>query len=125
MDSGRQECSRVPQNDLNDDGLITADELRHFFNKPLELTLKDNRVDYNGTVEKSAVEHRGKRSFKVLTMKVIAGKTYQIDMVSPAFQSFLFLEDSEGNPLHENSSPDAAASRVSFSARIKPKPAGS
>jgi hypothetical protein len=42
-----------------------------------------------------------------------AGKTYQIDHISAAYQAFLYLEDSEGNLLVENSS-----SRIGEDSRV-------
>ena len=114
---GRREPGEFRRYDLNDDGLITADELLHLLNRPVDLKFRDNRVNYHGIAAKSTEEYRGKKSFKILSMKVTEGKTYQIDLISPAFQAFLFLEDADGNLLQQNSSPNIGGnSRIVFRA---------
>jgi Ca2+-binding EF-hand superfamily protein len=103
--------------DLNDDGIITAAEVLRYLKKSDELKLSNGHTTYNGTVEEAAEPHRGKRSFKILTIKLEAGMTYQFDQTSQAFQSFLILEDADGELVAENSSPNAGGnSRLVFHA---------
>jgi Ca2+-binding EF-hand superfamily protein len=103
--------------DLNDDGIITADEVLRSLKGADELKLKNGQVTYDGTVAEADEPHRGKRSYKVLTIKLEEGKTYQIDLASRAFQAILYLEDADGEPLEENSSPTIGGnSRIVFHA---------
>ncbi len=103
--------------DLNGDGIITTDELLHYLRRPVELRLDKGRATYNGTVEEAEETYRDKKSFKILTIKLEQGKTYQIDLHSGAFQAFLFLEDADGNLLEENGSPGGGGNaRIDFRA---------
>ena len=91
--------------DLNGDGLITAAEVLSYMNKLVDLTLAKNQVNYNGTIEEAAEErYQGKKSFKIITIKLEKGKTYQIDHTSQAFFAYLYLEDSDGRVLDQNNS---------------------
>jgi len=93
--------------DLNRDGFITAEEVLRVVKQSPGLRLQDGRVTYEDSVEETAEErYRGKRSFKVLTVRLEGGKTYQIDHSSPAFQAFLHLEDPDGAVVMENSAPN-------------------
>jgi Ca2+-binding EF-hand superfamily protein len=92
--------------DLNDDGIITAEEVFRILKKTSEVKLNNGQATYNGVVEEVVDEtYRGKKSFKILTVRLERGKTYQIDHISKAFQAFLYLEDADGNLVNENSSP--------------------
>jgi Ca2+-binding EF-hand superfamily protein len=103
------------QFDLNGDGIVTPDEVHHYLKKNGDLKLTNGHATYNGIVEQADETYRGKISFKVLTVKLEQGNTYEIDHVSQAFQAFLYLEDSEGNLLEENSSPTIGGnSRIVF-----------
>jgi hypothetical protein len=48
---------------------------------------------------KDALYQRRGTAHKLHTVKLEAGKTYQVDMVSVSFDSFLVLEDAKGNEL--------------------------
>jgi Ca2+-binding EF-hand superfamily protein len=115
---GGKKISDFKTYDLNDDGLITAEEVLRFMKKPFVLKLKDGRAKFEGSIEEAAEErYRGKKSFQIFTIKLEQGKTYQIDLTSKVFQAFLHLEDSEGNVLKENSSPSIGGdSRIVFRA---------
>jgi Ca2+-binding EF-hand superfamily protein len=104
--------------DLNDDGLVTAEEVLLALKRSLDLTLVDGRATYKGTIEATPEEpYRGKVSYKSLSLKLEQGKTYQIEHQSAAFQAYVHLEDSEGNQLAEHSSPDVGGMcRLSFTA---------
>jgi Ca2+-binding EF-hand superfamily protein len=114
---GGRPLDQFGQYDLNDDGIITAEEVLRYLKMSVELKFNNGQVTYNGVVEQADVIHRGKRSFKIFTIKLEQGKTYQIDHTSKAFQAFLFLEDADGEPLAENSSPTVGGnSRLVFHA---------
>jgi Ca2+-binding EF-hand superfamily protein len=104
--------------DQNGDGMITEEEVRHRLKKSDELKLNKGQATYTGTIEEAADElYQGKKSFKILTIKLERGKTYQIEHASQAFQAFLYLEDSDGNVLEENSSPTVGGNaRIVFRA---------
>ncbi len=105
--------------DRNDDGFITPEEIVHHMRHPSELTLVDGRAEYAGTIEETTDErYRGKKSFKIFTIRLEPGKTYQIDHTSKVFQAFLHLEDADGIKLKENSSPNIGGnSRIVFRAQ--------
>jgi Ca2+-binding EF-hand superfamily protein len=93
--------------DLNDDGVITADEVLRLTSRRTGLKLQNGRAHYEGTVEEMAEElYQGKKSFKALTVRLVGGTTYQFDLASRAFQAFLYLEDPAGEIVMENSAPN-------------------
>ncbi len=91
--------------DLDDDGLITPRELTRRRVAPAELVLEKGKATHAGAIADGIEVYRGKTAFTVVTVRLEAGKTYQFDLISPVFQAFLFLEDTNRNPLAENSSP--------------------
>jgi Ca2+-binding EF-hand superfamily protein len=104
--------------DLNGDGIVTAEEVIHFLKQTVELKLAKGKATYNGVVEEANEPRRGKRSFKIFTIRLDEGKTYQIDHASEAYQAFLTLEDGDGNPVAENASPTIGGnSRMVFHAK--------
>jgi Ca2+-binding EF-hand superfamily protein len=114
---GGKEISEFRQWDLDNDGLITTDEVLQFLKKAYELKLDDGQAEYDGTLEEAPEPYRGKRSFMIFTVKLKQGKTYRIENSSDVFQAFLFLEDADGNVLLENSSPKVGgAARLQFRA---------
>jgi Ca2+-binding EF-hand superfamily protein len=92
--------------DLNGDGFITPDELLRGLNGQAKAGLKfrNGRAEYSGEITEREELYQGKKAYKVLTVRLEAGRTYQIDMNSRVYQSFLYLEDSSGSVLKENSS---------------------
>lgn len=104
--------------DLNDDGFIEPEEVLRVMRRPIEFKNKKNEVSFESAVEEEPENrHRGKKSFKILAVKLDAGKTYHFVMHSKVFQSFLYLEDSDGNVLTENSaSTIGGISRIEYRA---------
>src|SRR5262249_20208778 len=93
------------ERDLYGDGFITPDEVLPRLKKPTELRLRGGRAEYTGTVAEMPEErYKGKKSFQVLTVALQEGKTYRFDMESKAFQSFIHLEDPDGNVVQEKAS---------------------
>jgi Ca2+-binding EF-hand superfamily protein len=93
--------------DLNDDGFITAEEVLRYLKEPIDLKFTEDLAKFTGVVEEVPDERfRGKKSFKIFTIYLEHGKTYQIDHTSKVFQGFLYLLDADGNKLRENSSPN-------------------
>jgi Ca2+-binding EF-hand superfamily protein len=83
--------------DLNGDGFITAAEVLRAMPNRTELRLVKGQGRYVGAIEESDQQYRSRRQAKILTVRLEAGKTYQIDHKSKAFDAFLYLEDPEGN----------------------------
>jgi len=55
--------------------MITAAEVHRYLTRADELKLTNGHATYNGTAEEAAEPHRGKKSFKILTIKLEAGST--------------------------------------------------
>jgi hypothetical protein len=91
--------------DRNGEGILTVEEVLGYLDEPVALKLTNDQVTYKDIIEEADEVYRGKQSYKVLTVRLEQGKTYQIDHASEAFQAFLYLEDAEGGLLEENSSP--------------------
>jgi Ca2+-binding EF-hand superfamily protein len=99
--------------DRNDDGLITAEEILLYLKRPLEVG-PTGLAQLEGNVDESREErYRNKKSFKVFTLRLEEGKTYQIDLISKSFQAFIHLEDAEGNVIME-----VGASNIGANARM-------
>jgi Ca2+-binding EF-hand superfamily protein len=102
-----KEIDEFRRYDLNGDGIITADEVLRYLKKRSELKLNNGQLTCKGTIEEAVDDlYRGKKSFKIFTIKLEQGQTYEIDLISKAYQAFLYLEDADGNLLAENSSPN-------------------
>jgi Ca2+-binding EF-hand superfamily protein len=116
--SGKKNLNDFGDYDLNGDGFFTAEEMLRVMNRPTELKLQNGQVHYAGVVEEKAEErYKGKKSFKVLNINLEGGRTFQIDHTSREFQAFLHLEDADGRPLMEHSSPTIGGnSRIVFRA---------
>jgi Ca2+-binding EF-hand superfamily protein len=85
--------------DLNDDGFITVEEILPPQEKRLYLKLEKGKASYAGAIEASDEQYRSKRLTKILTVRMEAGKTYQIDHKSRAFDAYLYLEGPDGEVL--------------------------
>jgi Ca2+-binding EF-hand superfamily protein len=84
--------------DLNGDGFITPEEVMRFVKKEPRLRFEKGQINYSGTIEEEPEErYQGKKSFKIFTVKLEGGKTYQIEQSSQAFFSYLYLEDPSGH----------------------------
>jgi Ca2+-binding EF-hand superfamily protein len=103
--------------DVNGDGFLTPDELLRDLKTNPEIKLQNGRGEYHGAIDERPQTYRDKKAYKILTVKLEAGKTYQIDLNSRMFQSFLYLEDPSGGHLMENSSQFiGATSRLTYKA---------
>jgi hypothetical protein len=84
----------------------------------VEITLKDGaaRLDARMTRDDAIDAIRKGCHCKIYTVKLSAGKTYQIDMESEDLDAFLRLEDAAGKRLAENDdvSPDNLNARIVF-----------
>jgi hypothetical protein len=61
------------------------------------LTLVKNKLTHRGTTELTTGEpYQGKASFKVFTIRLAAGKGYQIELLCVAHSAYLFLEGPDG-----------------------------
>ena len=86
--------------DLNCDGFISPGEALQMVKKASQLELKNGKAEYKGTIEEEIeARYQGRKSFKIFTIKMEQGKTYQIEMVSPVFFAFLYLEAPGGRVL--------------------------
>jgi Ca2+-binding EF-hand superfamily protein len=91
--------------DRNGDGFITPEEALRGGKQGSHLELVKGRANFRGAIEQSPTEtYQGKPSFKVYTIRLERGKTYQIEMVSPEYFSYLYLESPNGQILVENDS---------------------
>ena len=64
--------------------------------KPIEVKNDKGKGSYTGNLLKSDPAYKGGKKHKMLLFQMEAGKTYQIDMTSGAFDSYLFLESPDG-----------------------------
>ncbi len=84
---------------------------------PNELKLANGRADYKGEVAEREEPYQDKKAYTALTVRLEAGKSYQIDHTSRVFQAFLYLEGPDGNRLKEHSSPTIGGnSRIAYRA---------
>ncbi len=91
--------------DRDGDGLVTPREL---FTRPETngtLVVGKGPLARSAEVVPADDAHRGKSAYKVLTVRLEAGKTYRFELAIGAFQSFLYLEDADGGPLAEGDAP--------------------
>jgi hypothetical protein len=104
--------------DLDDNGFIEPEEVLRVMRRPIEFKHNKNEVLIDGAVEEETENrYQGKKSFKILTVKLNAGKTYHFTMNSKDFQAFLYLEDSSGKVLTENSASSVGGiSRIEYRA---------
>jgi len=103
--AGGKKLGEFRELDHNDDGFATAEEFLRYEKRKSDLKLEAGQANFQGSIEEPADEqYRGKRSFKILTVKLERGKTYQFDHISKVFQAFVYLEDADGDLLMENSS---------------------
>jgi Ca2+-binding EF-hand superfamily protein len=90
--------------DLNDDGFITPEEVFRYMNNPIEPAPESGLATLKDTIEVAAEIYRGKRAYKILTVKLEADATYQIDNVSQVYYAFTYLEDPDGELLAQHDS---------------------
>ena len=76
-----------------------------FLKKPIALKPDVAQAKFADAIDKAPGEkYRGKRAYKIITVQLERGKTYQIEMVSQVYYAFLYLEDSDGELVAENNS---------------------
>src|SRR5262249_3206249 len=91
--------------DLNGDGLITPDEVLGPVTNGNHLTLVKGQVSHEGNIDAASNEpYQGKRAFKIFTIRLQAGRTYQIEQVSKVYFAYLYLEGPNGKILDSNDS---------------------
>jgi Ca2+-binding EF-hand superfamily protein len=113
---GGKTIDRFRDYDLNDDGFITAEEVLQASKRPIDLKLENGQADYQGTMEEGTdARYQGRKTFKMFAIRLEAGKTYQVDLMSPVYASYLYLEDPEGNLLNKHKTGEKGAiSRVVY-----------
>ncbi|HYV34713.1 MAG TPA: EF-hand domain-containing protein, partial [Gemmataceae bacterium] len=91
--------------DHNGDGLLTAAEVLRTLKTLVNLKFDQDELDYQGAIEDATDErYQGKKTFKILTIKLEVGKTYQIDHMSKVFFAYLYLEDPSGKIVAKHNS---------------------
>jgi hypothetical protein len=70
--------------------------------QPIEVKNDDGKGVYEGMLHKADTIYRGGKKHKMLLFPMEAGKTYQIDMTSKAFDSYLYLESPAGKYITED-----------------------
>ena len=72
---GRRNPADFRKYDLNGDGFITPDEVLQVLEKESRLELRNGQASYRGVISESPKEtYRGKKSFKILPVKLKQGK---------------------------------------------------
>lgn len=74
---------------------LTVAEVAHYDGKPIEIKNENGQGAQAGLLLNTDPMRNGKRH-RVFTFHMEEGKTYQIDMTSKAFDSYLFLESPDG-----------------------------
>jgi hypothetical protein len=70
--------------------------------EPFELANENGKGTYDGRLLNTDPIYRGGKKHKMLLFKMEAGKTYQIEMSSKAFDSYLFLASPAGKHITED-----------------------
>jgi hypothetical protein len=70
--------------------------------KPIEVKNENGKGVFQGKLLKTDPIYKGGKKHKMLLFQMEAGKTYQIDMTSNAFDSYLFLESPSGKYITED-----------------------
>jgi Ca2+-binding EF-hand superfamily protein len=101
---GGRNLQEFRQYDWNDDGYITVEEILRQNRKRTELVIRGGRAEYQGFIEEHPEEERykEKKSYKVLTVWLERGRTYQFEHTSKELQACIHLEDPEGNVVVEH-----------------------
>src|SRR5262245_49426309 len=99
--AGGKKLAEFREYDLNDDGFITPAEVLRVIRRPFELKLKKGQASYQGAIEASDEKYQNKIA-KIFTVRLEAGKKYQFDHMSKAFDAYLYLEGPDGNILAQD-----------------------
>jgi hypothetical protein len=70
--------------------------------EPVEVANENGKGTYDGRLLNTDPIYKGGKKHKMLLFKMEAGKTYQIEMSSKAFDSYLFLESPAGKHITED-----------------------
>jgi hypothetical protein len=70
--------------------------------KPIEMKNENGKGVFQGKLLKTDPIDKGGKKHKMLLFQMEAGKTYQIDMTSNAFDSYLYLESPSGKYITED-----------------------
>lgn len=70
--------------------------------EPVEVKNENGKGSYEGRLLNTDAVYRGGKKHKMLLFQMEAGKTYQIEMSSKAFDSYLFLESPAGKVIAED-----------------------
>jgi hypothetical protein len=68
----------------------------------IPLKLEKGRTVYSGNLLKTDLRFRNQKIHKLFSVEFEAGRTYQIDQASGRFDSYLYLEDPDGNIVAED-----------------------
>jgi Ca2+-binding EF-hand superfamily protein len=93
---GNKKLEEFHKLDRNGDGFLTPDEVLKNGKNGIQLQFEKGQATYTGAIDPATDERFQNRLSKILTIKMEAGKTYQIDHKSQAFDAFLYLEDPDG-----------------------------
>ena len=81
---------------------LTVKEIVGNDGKPIELKNEKGQASYKGTLLKIDPIYKAGKKHKMFLFEMTAGKTYQIDMTSGAFDSYLYLESPQGKYITED-----------------------
>jgi len=81
---------------------LTIKEIPGGNGEPIELKNENGKGAYEGRLLINDPIYRGGKKHKMLLFQMQAGKTYQIDMTSKAFDSYLYLESPNGKYITED-----------------------
>ena len=70
--------------------------VKEFIIPSVALKLQKGQATHQGNLAKTDFRYRGQKPHTLYTIELEAGKTYQIDQVSKAFDAYLYLEDPDG-----------------------------
>ncbi len=88
--------------DRDNDGFITPREVATSRRRPIALKFKHGRATYKGALNATDGRYLGKKTAKLFTLRLTAGKTYRIDHMSRAFDAYLYLDDTDGTILAQD-----------------------
>ena len=97
-----KDSDKLRNYDPNEDSFVIADDVSQYGRKPIELKLENGQAIYRGAIEAGETPYRGRNTFKFFIVKLEAGKSYQFDHMSKAFDAYLYLEDPDGQLLAED-----------------------
>lgn len=104
---------------------LTVTEIPEYDGKPIELKNENGQGTHTGPLLKTDPVRNGKRH-RVFVFNMEKGQTYQIDMTSKAFDSYLFLESPDGKTvLTQDDDGGAIPAPESLTRPLRPASTGS